>query len=153
MNNYVSRFVFRPPDSLEKLKISTDGMNRPKQDKDSIYFKAYENLDLHNAMMKDRQRVGFYYRTIVKNPQLFKEKTVLDVGCGLGILSIFAAQAGAKKVYAVEASEKIGELAKVAFWENELDVEIDDKIDIIVSEWMGYCLLYEIMLPSVIFAR
>ena len=33
------------------------------------------------------------------------------------------------------------------------DVEIDDKIDIIVSEWMGYCLLYEIMLPSVIFAR
>ena len=33
------------------------------------------------------------------------------------------------------------------------DIEIDDNIDIIVSEWMGYCLLYELMLPSVIFAR
>lgn len=27
------------------------------------------------------------------------------------------------------------------------------KVDIIVSEWMGYCLLYEGMLNSVIFAR
>jgi len=32
-------------------------------------------------------------------------------------------------------------------------VTIDTKVDIIVSEWMGYCLLYENMLPSVIYAR
>jgi hypothetical protein len=27
------------------------------------------------------------------------------------------------------------------------------KVDIIISEWMGYCLLYEAMLDTVIFAR
>jgi len=36
---------------------------------------------------------------------LFKDKIVVDVGCGTGILSMFAAQAGAKIVYALEMSE------------------------------------------------
>ena len=34
----------------------------------------------------------------------------------------------------------------------EIELEVE-KVDIIVSEWMGYCLLYESMLPSVLFAR
>ena len=28
-----------------------------------------------------------------------------------------------------------------------------DKVDIIISEWMGYCLFYESMLDTVLFAR
>jgi protein arginine N-methyltransferase 1 len=28
-----------------------------------------------------------------------------------------------------------------------------EKVDIIISEWMGYCLLYESMLDCVLFAR
>lgn len=33
------------------------------------------------------------------------------------------------------------------------EVEIPEKVDIIISEWMGYFLLYESMLDSVMFAR
>lgn len=28
-----------------------------------------------------------------------------------------------------------------------------EKVDIIISEWMGYCLFYESMLDTVLFAR
>jgi len=36
------------------------------------------------------------------------------------------------------------------------EVELPDgveKVDIIISEWMGYCLFYESMLKTVLFAR
>jgi hypothetical protein len=46
-----------------------------------------------------------YYR--YDNPDVFKGKTVLDIGCGTGILCMFAAKAGAKKVIGIDAAEII----------------------------------------------
>ena len=34
----------------------------------------------------------------------------------------------------------------------EVELPVDE-VDVIVSEWMGYCLFYESMLDTVIFAR
>ena len=34
-----------------------------------------------------------------------------------------------------------------------LGEDLPDRVDIIISEWMGFCLLYEGMLDSVLFAR
>jgi protein arginine N-methyltransferase 1 len=47
-------------------------------------------------MLKDDVRTRGYMASIVNNKHLFKDKIVLDVGCGTGILSMFAAKAGAK---------------------------------------------------------
>ena len=90
---------------------------------------------------------------------------MLDIGCGTGILSIFAARAGAKHVYAIENAEIAlfaEEIIKKNGFENKITVikgkmeEIElpvRKVDIIISEWMGYFLLYESMLDSVLWAR
>ncbi len=51
---------------------------------------------------------------ILKNKDAFKDKIVLDVGCGSGILSLFAAKAGAKLVIAVDMSNIIEHAIQIA---------------------------------------
>ena len=88
----------------------------------------------------------------------------MDVGAGTGILSLFAKQAGAKKVYAVEASPLADVLREIIELNDEEgvievvhgkaeDIDIETKVDVIISEWMGFYLLHESMLDSVIAAR
>ena len=55
-------------------------------------------------MLQDYVRTGTYWAAIQENAADFAGATVVDVGAGSGILSLFAAQAGAARVYAVEAS-------------------------------------------------
>jgi protein arginine N-methyltransferase 1 len=51
---------------------------------------------------------------ILQNPNVFKDKIVLDVGCGSGILSLFAAKAGAKKVIAIDMSNILDQAVQIA---------------------------------------
>ncbi len=58
-------------------------------------------------MLKDEVRTMTYRNSMYHNVHLFKNKVVMDIGCGTGILSMFAAKAGARKVIGVECSSII----------------------------------------------
>ncbi|MCJ1253190.1 type I protein arginine N-methyltransferase Rmt1 [Lignoscripta atroalba] len=116
-------------------------------------------------MQKDEVRTKSYRDAIYQNRHIFKDKVVLDVGCGTSILSMFAAKAGAKHVIGVDMStiiEKAQEIVKVNGLADKITLlqgKMEEvtlpfpKVDIIISEWMGYCLLYESMLDTVLYAR
>uniref|UniRef100_A0A7S0UR93 Methyltransferase domain-containing protein n=1 Tax=Polytomella parva TaxID=51329 RepID=A0A7S0UR93_9CHLO len=129
------------------------------------YFDSYAHFGIHEEMLKDTVRTKSYMNAILNNTFLFKDKIVLDIGCGTGILSLFCAKAGAKHVYGIECSA-IAEQAVQIIKDNKMDHRITivrgkveevvlpvEKVDIIVSEWMGYFLFYETMLDTVLYAR
>lgn len=129
------------------------------------YFDSYSHFGIHEEMLKDTVRTKTYMDAILQSKHLFKDKVVLDVGCGTGILSMFAAKAGAKHVYGVDCSgilTQAREIVKANGFADkitliqgkmeELELPVD-KVDIIISEWMGYFLLYESMLDTVLYAR
>lgn len=129
------------------------------------YFSSYDHFGIHEEMLKDTSRTLLYRLAMYKNKHLFKDKVILDVGCGTGILSMFAVKAGAKHVYSVDMSSIIdkakqivslnGFSDKITLVQGKLeDIKLPvDSVDIIVSEWMGYFLLYESMLDTVLYAR
>ncbi len=68
------------------------------------YFDSYSHHGIHEEMLKDEVRTRTYQMAILNNKHLFENKVVLDVGCGTRILSMFAVQAGAAHVYAVNCA-------------------------------------------------
>eukprot|EP00475_Leptophrys_vorax_P037840 TRINITY_DN657_c0_g1_i1.p1 TRINITY_DN657_c0_g1~~TRINITY_DN657_c0_g1_i1.p1 ORF type:complete len:365 (+),score=120.02 TRINITY_DN657_c0_g1_i1:59-1096(+) len=155
---------------MESVSISSERKENAKTDvlaatSADYYFDSYGHFGIHEEMLKDQVRTNTYRKAIVNNRQLFEGKVVLDVGCGTGILSMFAAQAGAKLVIGVDCAG-IAEQAKQIVQTNgfgetiqiirgkieEIELPVE-KVDVIISEWMGYFLLYESMLDSVIYAR
>lgn len=125
----------------------------------------YGQLMHQQNMLADAVRTSIYQKALVENPSDFSGATVLDVGTGTGLLAFFAAQAGARKVYAVEQAAPMAALAallvKGNHMENVIEVvsgslessAIAERVDVIVSEPIGFLLVHERMLESFIAAR
>ena len=161
--------------SDDEIPVTTSEKKVAKPEKtDSVegdgYFDSYARMGIHEDMLSDRVRTGAYeeWTRRAGRAGYLNGKRVIDVGAGTGILSIFAAQEGASRVYAIEASSTAKIARKMiaannvedritivnALAESDTAKEmISEKVDVIISEWMGYALLFENMLDSVLYAR
>jgi predicted RNA methylase len=122
----------------------------------------YAEFEVHRTMIRDRVRPEAFRRAI--NAMVRPGNVVLDVGAGSGILSVFAARAGAARVYAVErtpiaslaeqlaAANGVAEIVKVIHGD-VMDIELPEQVDVIVSEWLGGFGIDEGMLAPVVAAR
>lgn len=92
------------------------------------------------------------------------DSVVLDVGAGLGIHGMIAAQLGARKVYCVEKENVINlgrEIAqtngladRIVFLRDRIEeIQLPEPVDLIVSALTGNFLLSEDLLPVLFFAR
>lgn len=153
---------------------SYDGDEKAKATDFANYFCSYAQLYHQKQMLADHNRMAAYHAAIMGNANVFKDKIVMDVGTGSGILAVWAAQAGARRVFAVEYTD-MAKHAQAVMEANGVsdvvtviqgaveDIELPamegsnnnttQVVDIIISEWMGYFLLRESMLDSIVRAR
>jgi len=126
------------------------------------YLKPYGDIELQRRMVSDRPRTNAFaaaIREVVRPGDV-----VLDVGTGTGILAMLAAKAGARKVYAVDATD-IAQVATDLVKANGLsdqvqvlhgradELQLDQGVDLIISEWLGNAAFAEGMLHAVLDAR
>lgn len=123
---------------------------------------VYHDDWIHRMMLRDTVRCGIYQAAIAE--RIKEGQIILDVGAGTGILSLFAAQAGAARVYAVERAMIYKQAERLARMNGKEDVitvihgdiesvELPETVDGIVSEWMGCLGVDENILGAVLIAR
>jgi len=122
---------------------------------------GFASLVQHFGMIQDTVRVLAYRRAIFRH---CRDKNVVEIGCGSGILSIFAAKAGARRVIAIEESQ-IADLAASMLEANGVadrvelrransrDVSVDEPADVIIHEVLGSDPFGENILPFIEDAR
>ncbi|CDW57893.1 PrmA and DER1 domain containing protein [Trichuris trichiura] len=123
----------------------------------------------HFKMLNDVERNRSYQKAIQRAIETGRVKTVLDIGCGTGILSMMASKAGAKTVYACECNSLMAQIAKEVINDNELtngiivrslhsmDLnvgrEMRFKADLIVTELMDDGLFGESIVSTLLDAK
>ncbi|QRV91882.1 protein arginine N-methyltransferase 3 [Ceratobasidium sp. AG-Ba] len=134
----------------EPLAASTSSEKplAPPRDDDTHYFDSYSYNEIHAVMIQDSVRTSSYASFILSNPQIFKGAVVMDVGCVVFSPCLPREQElGRYNGYEDIITLIRGKVENIALPEGFTHV------DVIISEWMGYALLYESMLDSVLFAR
>lgn len=122
---------------------------------------AYTDLSEHQWMIQDQIRTSSYEEALRR--AITPDDVVLDFGCGLGILAMLAARAGARKVYAVDRLP-IVRLAQAVARKNGLTgidflhapdgaFDLPEQVSVIVSEVLGHFAVHEGLLTPLCAAR
>ncbi len=135
---------------------------RPKKSKSGRLQASWSQVRIHQALLKDKLRTLSYKRAIEDN---VKDKdVVLDIGCGTGVLSFFAAKKGCRKIYSIDRADIIDNAIKTAKL-NDLEKDIKfikedilkfkprEKIDILIHEQIGLFIWNENMISKVAYIR
>lgn len=124
--------------------------------------RPFASVKAHQDLLEDGLRMRAYRRAIARAAR--PGDAALDLGCGTGVLSFFAARSGCGPVYAVER-EKIVSLAREAAARNGLDgrivflkkdvrsLRLPARVDLLVHEQIGSFVWDEDMMTSVPLAR
>ena len=116
----------------------------------------------HARMLHDVRRTGDYLTALAAAVR--PGDVVLDIGTGSGVLAVAAARAGARRVYAVEASD-IAAVAERVFAANGVadtvtlvpgwsrEIELPEPADLLVAEIIGNEPLEEEILETTLDAR
>jgi predicted nicotinamide N-methyase len=146
-----------------KILTSQEHLPESVSETESIFF----NIHNHHLMIKDYVRATAYWHAIEANVK--PEDTVLELGCGSGILTFFAARAGAKKQYAIEINKNMIDtvtrpLAKENGFEDKITFlignsmnipasAVNPKADVFIAEILGDGIFNENILTYTIDAR
>jgi len=142
--------------------------SKMKYGKEEVWFPLSEDIlswegDFHTLMLNDSLRMVNYEKAIKESVKT--GMIVLDLGTGTGILAKWALEAGAKKVYGIELNREAIPIAKKRIDDTEFsgklqifqglsyNVNLPEKVDIIISEILGNLADNEDMVPILEDAR
>lgn len=129
---------------------------------DQVVRQTFDSPGPHIAMLEDRVRTSAFLAAL--DEVIGEEDIVVDIGTGTGVLAVGAARAGARHVYAVEATP-LAEHAREVVRANGLAdrvtivegwstrVRLPERADVAVAEILGSDALEERVLPVLLDAR
>jgi type I protein arginine methyltransferase len=132
------------------------------QETHAVVRGSFDSPGPHVTMLEDRVRTSAFLAALEEVVEA--DDVVVDIGTGTGVLAAGAARAGARHVYAVEATP-IARHARAVFRANELEdrvtlvegwstrVTLPERADLVVAEILGSEALEERMLPVLLDAR
>jgi len=134
----------------------------PERASDEVLRGSFDSPSPHAAMLEDRVRTSAFLAAIAE--VVGPEDVVVDIGTGTSVLAVAAARAGARHVYAIEATPLAHEAREVVRANGLEDrvtivegwstrVSLPERANVAVSEILGSDALEERVLPVLADAR